>query len=86
VKTDKTKKIGNKAFLIKVLGQQHATWQGTITLLGSKATHTAKPQSAAPGDRASETLASETETMGFRSLLELIHLIDDALEKPGDSK
>jgi hypothetical protein len=84
VKADKTAKIGNKTFLINVVGRQYATWQGTVTLLGEKATQVAKLPRAFVGNEALETLVDSTETKSFRSLLELIHLINGALEDDGE--
>jgi hypothetical protein len=80
-----TEKRRSNAFLIKILNTQHATWQGTITLLGTRATRAAKLRGMSGGIDASLTFPDETDTLSFRSLLELIHLIDEALgeeEKP----
>ena len=49
-------------FIVKVLDQQHNSWQGTITWLSN---NTTKP---------------------FRSTLELILLIDNALKEEGDDE
>jgi hypothetical protein len=81
LKTDKTEKIGNRTFLINVVGRQHSTWQGTITLLGEKATQVTKLPLSFVGNEVLETLADSAETRSFRSLLELIHLINGTLEE-----
>jgi len=47
---------GGGTFVIQILNQQNATWQGTITWMDGK------------------------KTQPFRSLLELIKLIDSTLE------
>lgn len=47
---------GRGTFVIQILNQQNATWQGTITWTDGK------------------------KTLPFRSLLELIKLIDSVLE------
>jgi hypothetical protein len=70
----------NNIFLIKIMNQQHATWQGTVTLLGRKATRAAKLRGMSGGVDASLTFSDEADTLSFRSLLELIHMIDGALE------
>jgi hypothetical protein len=81
VNTDKTAETGNRTFLINVVGRQHATWQGTVTLLGEKATQVTKLPRVFIGNEALETLVDSAETRSFRSLLELIHLINGALEE-----
>jgi citrate lyase beta subunit len=71
----------SKDFIIRIVGRQHATWQGTITLTNRRATQTARlPQTVKPaGIRNADTMATVKETYPFRSMLELIHLIDSAL-------
>jgi hypothetical protein len=69
-----------KTFLIDVVGKQNATWQGTITLLGRNATRTLSLPHAANGRGHRETVMNNKETILFRSMLELIHIINDALE------
>jgi hypothetical protein len=81
---DKTTKTGNKTFLINVVGKQHATWQGTVTLLGTKATQATKLPRVFLGAETLETLTDSAETRRFRSLLELIHLINGTLEEDTD--
>jgi hypothetical protein len=76
------KTYGN-AFLIKIVGRQYATWQGTVTLLGRNATRAVKLPQASAG-RASGTMSNNAETISFRSLLELIRLIDEAVGDGGD--
>ena len=49
-------------FLVKLLSQQNATWQGTVTWVDKK------------------------EEQPFRSLLELIKLIDGTLEEDAPDK
>jgi hypothetical protein len=79
VKPDKPREIRSCSFMIRILSNRHETWQGTITLLGRKATRATRlPGIGTPGS-APETLTGEAETISFRSLLELIHLIDSAL-------
>lgn len=46
-----------KTFVVHIVGQENATWQGQVTWLDEK------------------------ETKSFRSLLELIKLLDEAVEK-----
>jgi hypothetical protein len=83
IATVETEKGRNNIFLIKIMNQQHATWQGTVTLLGRKATRAAKLRGMSGGVDASLTFTDEADTLSFRSLLELIHMIDGAL---GDEK
>jgi hypothetical protein len=71
--------VGGSVFLIRVLETRHATWQGTVTLPGNGAVCGAKLPRAGPTNTAPETLSDNAETRSFRSLLELIYLIDDAL-------
>ncbi len=47
----------SNAFLIQVIGEENATWQGKITWLNQK------------------------ETENFRSMLEMVRLIDTILEE-----
>jgi hypothetical protein len=73
-----------KNILISVVGNKNATWQGTVTLLDRKATRTEKSPHASSrkndGGR-NDTLAGSKETVAFRSTLELIRLINDALDE-----
>jgi hypothetical protein len=69
-----------KTFLVNVLGLQNATWQGTITLIDKDATHPVNFPHVVRGGGKRETLADSKETMPFRSALEMITLIDGALE------
>jgi hypothetical protein len=79
----KREKPNDNTFLIRIMGRQHATWQGTATLLGQKATRAVKlPQT--PAGNAPGTMPNNAETVSFRSLLELIRLIDGALADDGD--
>jgi hypothetical protein len=69
-----------KTFLLNVLGRQNATWQGTLTLIDRDATHPVSFPHVVRGGGKRETLADNRETMPFRSMLEMITLIDGALE------
>jgi hypothetical protein len=70
----------SKDFFIRIVSRRHATWQGTVTLTDRKATQAARlPRAAGPfGARSADTVATAKETFPFRSMLELIHLIDSA--------
>jgi hypothetical protein len=50
-------------------------------LIGEKATQVTKLPRAFVGNEALETLVDSAETKSFRSLLELIHLINGSLEE-----
>jgi hypothetical protein len=72
---------GNATFLIKVLGRQHATWQGTVTIPEEESAGAAKLPGKSRGRDVSRAMFNDRDALDFQSLLELIHLIDDALEK-----
>jgi hypothetical protein len=76
----------SKNFLINLLGRQHATWQGTVTLTDRTAVRAMRlprtPERAAAGG--ADTLAAHKETIPFRSALELMRLIDSAFEEDED--
>jgi len=52
----------NGNFVIRILDQQHNSWQGTVTWL------------------------SNEETRPFRSIMELILMVDSALNREADEK
>lgn len=71
------------SFVVNLMSDRNETWQGTVTLIGQKATRATKvplPIRRGAGG-ASDTVAASKETVPFRSLLELIHLLDSAFEK-----
>jgi hypothetical protein len=76
----------SKDFIIRIVGRQNATRQGTVTLTDRRATQAARfPQTVKPtGIRNADTMATVKETFPFRSMLELIHLIDSALCEDGN--
>ncbi|MDR2295921.1 MAG: hypothetical protein LBD95_03900 [Clostridiales Family XIII bacterium] len=72
-----------KNFFVSVLGKQNETWQGTITLLNRRSTHSMSfPHVTRIGD-AKDTLLNSKETLSFRSTTELLRLIDEAVENAG---
>jgi hypothetical protein len=66
-------------FLVHILRSQDSTWQGTVTLLDKNAKRSLVPQLTIR-DRGTNTLFNSKATLAFRSLLELLLLIDSALE------
>jgi len=56
------KASSNGSFVIRILDQQHSSWQGTVTWLSSN------------------------KTKAFRSTMELILMVDDALKDGVDGK
>jgi hypothetical protein len=75
-----------KNFIINVVGRQHASWQGTVTLTDRKAVRATRlpatpERAAAPG---ANTAAANKQTIPFRRALELMRLIDSAFEEEED--
>jgi hypothetical protein len=69
-----------KSFLIKVMGNRNATWQGTITLIDRKPTHSISFPQVTHAGAGKDVLSKNRETFPFRSALEMLHLIDAAIE------
>jgi hypothetical protein len=70
-----------RAFVLNILDDQNETWQGTITLIDRKAMQMTKLPLPITNRGDAETVSVSKETVPFRSLLEMINLIDSALGK-----
>ncbi|MDR2355914.1 MAG: hypothetical protein LBE16_06930 [Clostridiales Family XIII bacterium] len=72
----------SKIFIVNLMNDQNETWQGTVTLIDQKATRTTKlPLPICAGMGGADIMSTGKQTIPFRSLLELIHLIDSTLEE-----
>ena len=71
-----------KNFLIRLTDGQNGTWQGTITLIDKKATQMTRFSQRAdtvPHGNGSNSVASDRETFPFRSVIEMLRLIESGL-------